>query len=102
RWSEPCQGTTFPTETLTAPHREPDDELDPLDAQVLRHEAMLTHDVVVQGDVGKDSAVKRGRGIARRGGQPLPNMLGTMMKYFLGSSEGQTAISVSFSACCFS
>jgi hypothetical protein len=49
---------------LLGAHRKPDHQPDLLDAKMLRDETMLTNDVVVDRDVGKDGAVERRRGIA--------------------------------------
>jgi hypothetical protein len=65
-----------PLKRLLGAHREAENQLDPPDAQMFRHETMLTHDIVVHGDIGKDGAVERRSGVAGRGGQTVPEQVG--------------------------
>jgi hypothetical protein len=62
-------------EGLLRPHRKPVDEPDPLDAEHLRQEALLHPDHVGHREMRVAGAVERRRRVARRGGEPVAELV---------------------------
>ena len=88
-----------PLEGLPRAHRPAEHERQPFDAELLGDEPVLDGHVVPHRDVGEPRPVERLGVLLGEDDSPLPSMLGTMMKYRLGSRPRPSPISHSFSQC---